>query len=178
MNTISIDIGIKNLGYAILYENILSFGILDLSQHIPEHSIVIQRISILYDFIEDLIKKYDLQKAVVEKQVHTNTVAMELMYSIISILYSLNIREIIIFDPKLKFTKLKQSYNTKNKNHKKLAIRMTELLLQYNNTELLDMFSTYSKKDDISDAILMLYLETTSDEDINNFIYYLQRMLN
>lgn len=58
--------------------------------------------------------------------------------------------EIICFDPKLKFKGI--SYNSKTKEHKKIVVNMArEYLLS---KDSLNDFETYTKKDDISDAVI------------------------
>lgn len=183
--TLSIDIGKKNLGYAIKYtnddisESLYLFDIFDISNYLNnKESIVLQRAQILHDFLLNQITNYNIQKVIIERQVQTNTIAMELMYSIVSILITMGINNIIIFDPKLKFTKLKQHYNTKNKEHKRLSIKITELLLQDIAPNLLDQFNIHTKKDDISDALIMLYLETSDSEKILSFSNKLIKCFN
>lgn len=96
-------------------------------------------------------------KIVVEKQVNSNVVAMCIQSCIIT--YALiNEIDIIIFDPKNKFTFTGQTYNSTKKEHKKLAIKYTLNLLQAYHKDKLALFEQYKKQDDISDSILMNFM--------------------
>ena len=88
--TLSIDIGIRHLGYSILTNEGLIFDIFDIEDaynHDPKlkklNSVPVQRAYVLNQFLTEIIEKYTIERIVVERQVQTNTVAMELMYSII-----------------------------------------------------------------------------------------------
>jgi hypothetical protein len=73
---------------------------------------------------------------IIERQVNINTVAMELMYATTATALSI-CRNIIIFDPKMKFTHLKIKYDTKNKNHKTQSVEIVKKYLNLNFPHLL-----------------------------------------
>lgn len=174
-NTLSIDIGVKNLGFSLLLKPNLdlsdfqiipgkiniSFGIFDIEKTISltakkVSSTVVQRCFVLQQFLIEIIDKFSVEKVIVERQVPTNTPAMELMYSIISIcLTKIPLEKLIIYAPDKKFKDLGLEYNTKNKAHKKLSVEQCKQFLGILCNESLSLFDTYVKQDDISDSILM-----------------------
>lgn len=176
--SLSIDIGKKNLGYSILLnkkseenedidnqiniaENNLIFGIFNIEDEIHNkfknsNGIVIKRIAVLNNFLTRLIEENHVEKVIIERQVQTNTIAMELMYAIVSLcITKVDMENIIIYDPKKKFTDLNLSYSTKNKEHKKLSVNVCEKYINELYPDKINEFNEYSKKDDISDSILM-----------------------
>ena len=166
---LSIDIGIHNLGYAIYDKNTINehktesllFDLYDLDENIEKkdkkNNIVLTRAKYINKFIKDIFNEYNINVVIIERQVNTNTRAMELMYLLTATIYNY-CSNIIIFDPKLKFTKTGLIYNTKNKAHKKLSIKVIETYLINNYPSLLQRFQQYDKKDDISDAVFMLLI--------------------
>jgi Holliday junction resolvasome RuvABC endonuclease subunit len=156
MKILSVDIGIKNLGYTVLqYETTvddasLSFGLIDIS---GKKDVVESRCKSLFDFIGRIEPKV----LIVERQVHENTQAMCLMYSIVTAGVAVG-ADIVIFDPKMKFTVLKIPFSVKNKMHKKLSIEMAESLLSHIAPDLLPEFLKFRKKDDIADSLIQLYV--------------------
>ena len=161
--TLSIDIGIRHLGYSILTNEGLMFDIFDIEDTYDKdpvlkklNSIPVQRAYVLNRFLTDIIEKYSIERIIVERQVQTNTVAMEIMYSIISLcITKIPLDALIIYDPKKKFTDLHLKYSTKNKEHKKLSINVCREKLTQLYPALLPSFEKHKKKDDIADSILM-----------------------
>lgn len=163
---LSIDIGIHNLGYSIMNTNMsnINFGIFDLDKHIQKSSknIVLDRIKYISMFIKQIFDKLNITKVIIERQVNNNTMAMELMYCIASTCYQY-CSDIVIFDPKLKFTKLRINYDTKNKNHKKLSIKIMRNYITKYYPKYLDKFNSYDKQDDIADSLFMLLININED---------------
>lgn len=159
--TLSLDIGIHNLGYAIMIENkIVSFGIYDIDKCITakeRYNIVTARCKYLKMFLDKAFNKCNITKVIIERQVNVNTKAMEIMYLITGLIYPI-CNDIIIFDPKQKFTKLKIPYDTTNKNHKKLSINMMSKYLSKRYPDYVEYYNQFEKKDDISDAIFQLLI--------------------
>ena len=159
MTTLSIDIGLRNLGYALFdkKQDKLSFGVYDVDDHLrnKKKNLVVSRSLILRDFIKDLFEKYDIDSVIIERQVSSNTQAMELMYLLTGIITNYTTK-IKIFDPKLKFMRLNLKYSTKNKAHKKLSVSIVKNYLEANHNDLLEEFTIHKKQDDIADAILMI----------------------
>lgn len=161
--TLSIDIGIRHLGYSILTNDGLMFDIFDMEATIKKdpkikklNSVPVQRAYVLNHFLTEIIEKHSIERIIVERQVQTNTVAMEVMYSIISLcITKIPLDALIIYDPKKKFTDLHLQYSTKNKAHKKLSINVCREKLERLYPSLVDSFDAHSKKDDIADSILM-----------------------
>ena len=161
--TLSIDIGIRHLGYSILTNDGLIFDIFDIEDAIKKdtklkklNSVPVQRAYVLNRFLTEIIDKYSIQRIIVERQVQTNTVAMEIMYSIISLcITKIPLESLIIYDPKKKFIDLHLKYSTKNKAHKKLSINICREKLEQLYPELISDFNSHSKKDDIADSVLM-----------------------
>lgn len=164
---LSIDIGIKNLGYSVIsYDNLgkkeltdltFMFDIFDISTHIPKKKdIVSSRCEALIIFLHELYRRFhSFETIIIERQVNQNTMAMELMYAITMAVKLMNTNDanIIIFDPKDKFLKLGLEYTTKNKSHKKQSIFYAKNVLMLTHPELVDWFNGYDKKDDVSDAM-------------------------
>ena len=158
MTILSIDIGLRNLGYALFdkEQDKLSFGVYDVDSHLHnKKDLVVSRTLILKEFIKDLFDKHDIDSVIIERQVSTNTQAMELMYLLTGIISNYT-TQIKIFDPKLKFTRLSLKYSTKNKAHKKLSISIVKKYIEANYNDLLEEFTSHEKQDDIADAILMI----------------------
>lgn len=192
---LSIDIGVHNLGFTLLIEKSheqtnnletltfaenyeLAFNIFDITEfakkHYPKQQIVEQRCLSIKFFFEDLSKSFNLQLVLIERQVPSNTIAMELMYAIFS--NALNYcspvsskesglcQNVINFDPKNKFLLIHETYDTKNKHHKKQSISYAKAFLKNNYPELLTKFNTFEKQDDIADSLnqLLVYLASNS----------------
>lgn len=180
---ISIDIGEKNLGwtYALLAQSTANtalaqskrdFRALELKDIEFEAGVydykmkrgvevVKSRVSSLTEFF----KRFDLsilKLAIIERQVPGNHVACELMYAVTAILYQYT-DNIVIFDPKLKFTHIGQTYDTKNKKHKKQSILNMNRMLATNESasfaRLKSTLDAAAKKDDIADSFNQLIIE-------------------
>ena len=134
---ISIDIGEKNLGWTIARikeANLRMLNIrtledmkkLEFESGVFDYKmkrgveVVKSRVSSLTEFFR-AFDLSNLQLAIIERQVPGNHVACELMYAVTAILYQ-HTENIVIFDPKLKFTQIGQVYDTSNKKHKKQSI--------------------------------------------------------
>lgn len=158
---LSIDLGIKNLGWALLKVDSIKksvtnvdFGIFIVDgKKSSKESVVSYRCGRLNEFFK-MFKDEKLDYIIVERQVNNNTQAMCLMYAIV--MHAMNVVEenrIFIFDPKLKFTFYHEEYCTKNKAHKKQSIERARKLICKDYSELTSKFDEFDKKDDISDAI-------------------------
>lgn len=188
---ISIDIGEKNLGYTIATAqsfdversiadvNFVS-NVYNLETKPSRGDIVVQRVNALGNFVEKITKDLIVELVIIERQVPSNPIAMELMYSICSF-FALKTQNVIIFDPKLKFNKIQQVYNTKNKAHKKLSIEnMRKILDAFENESfgnLARVLDDLHKRDDVADSFNQLliscamngYLKLTL-EDIKSIV--------
>ena len=161
--TLSIDIGIRHLGYSILTSEGLIFNIFDIEDTYRKdsrlkkiNSVPVQRAYVLNEFLTKIINEYSIERIIVERQVQTNTMAMEIMYCIISLcITKIPLDNLIIYDPKKKFTDLHLKYTTKNKAHKKLSIAVCSETLERLYPTLVDSFNKHKKKDDIADSVLM-----------------------
>ena len=154
---LSIDIGKKNLGFTIYNGNEFTFGIFDITQKLKQKKLnenIEGRNIVLIKWLNHQRKKYNITKIVVEKQVIKNVVAMCIQSCIITfaLMYKL---EITTFDPKNKFKLTGDQYDSKKKEHKKLAIEYAINTINYINPSLIDIFNQYEKQDDISDSIVM-----------------------
>ena len=161
--TLSIDIGIRHLGYSILTTEGLIFEIFDIEDTYKKdsrlkkiNSVPVQRAYVLNEFLTKIINEYSIERIIVERQVQTNTMAMEVMYCIISLcITKIPLENLIVYDPKKKFTDLHLKYTTKNKAHKKLSIALCSETLKRLYPGLIDSFDKHKKKDDIADSVLM-----------------------
>ena len=165
-NILSIDIGIKNLGFAVLsYDKLgkkklddfsILFDIFDISKHLKKKGdIVNARCCALIAWLLELKEHHgNFQTVVIERQVNRNTMAMELMYALTMGLHLIFPSiEIVIFDPKDKFLKLGLVYSTQSKAHKKQSTRYANSLIHIFWPSHEQYFVKFGKKDDVSDAI-------------------------
>lgn len=165
-NILSIDLGIKNLGYTVIgYSKmgpkkledlkILELDIFNIeSQFQKKVDIVNNRCNAICSFFTMLKDKYTkFDYVIIERQVNRNTMAMELMYACAMCCKTLLGVDFINFDPKDKFTKLGIEYSTANKQHKKQSINMAQTLIKQLWQDLEAKFNTHNKKDDMADAL-------------------------
>ena len=160
MNFLSIDIGIKNLGFAIYYQTgseatTFDFGLYNINDDIKDHTnsktnVVPERCKAVKRFFESL--KFDNYEAIIiERQVVNNSIACYLMYAIAT--EALNYtNNVIIFTPAEKFKTFQIPYSTTNKQHKRLSIALASNLITKHFPEMIHKFNTFEKKDDIADA--------------------------
>ena len=165
MNFLSIDIGIKNLGFAIYYQigseaTALDFGLYNINDDIKDHTnsktnVITERCKAVKRFFESLkFKSYEA--IIIEHQVVNNSIACYLMYSIAT--EALNYtNNIVIFTPNQKFKTFQIPYSTTNKQHKRLSITLASNFINKNFPSLISKFNTFEKKDDIADAINQLF---------------------
>ena len=166
---VSIDIGVKNLGWSIfasaqsfkttlkqpLEQLSITFGIFNITETVrADQSIVTERCKAVKTFMQHIANNFVIDYVIIERQVVTNTKAMELMYAITMAAhcYTDNSNDVIIFDPKLKFTLLKLEYNTQNKYHKKQSIAMCRTMLCEVAEQKVEDFDKFEKKDDVADS--------------------------
>lgn len=174
---ISIDLGIKNLGYSVIsYSKIgklnfsdikINFGIYDISKCIPKKvNVVNGRCAALFKFFADIIENFTVDTVIIERQVSRNVMAMELMYATtaIAMFYC---DDVVIFDPKNKFNKLNIEYSTESKKHKKQSSSYARNLIESEFSDMLNEFDSYSKKDDISDSLNQCFVWMIENEFLN-----------
>lgn len=164
---LSIDIGVKNLGYSVItykepaytIEDVdVVFGICNISDGTgPSDTVIASRCTALLAFLSKLMYDHNITRVIIEKQVPTNIKAMELMYAIYGmcsiLLGTTDPDKLIIYDPKLKFTTLNVPYNTKNKAHKRQSITYAAKLFDSVFKSGKDAFNKHQKKDDIADSL-------------------------
>ena len=144
---LSLDIGTKNFGYALLSKSSLKFGVFAIGSNIKK------RYDILSDFLNKVIKENNVEYVVIEKQVNVNTVGMCIMYMLFSICSTiLDSSHVDLFVPLQKFKVLKLPYNTYRKQHKKQSIEYARNLISHRYPTELQEFDKLCKKDDVADA--------------------------
>lgn len=182
---LSIDLGVDNLGYAVVsynkhpmnkgihekiaFEDIdLEYGLYNIDAHVKKtHDVVLGRCTALQTFFNNIALKYvSIDAIIIERQVATNTCAMELMYAAASQALILT-DNVVIFDPKLKFTKINVDYETKNKAHKRLSIQFAKQLLTNKFPENINLLDNSKKKDDMADAINQLFIWMIDNQVLN-----------
>ena len=148
MSTIlSLDIGTKNFGYALISKSSLKFGVFAIGSNIKK------RYDILSDFLTKVIKENNVEYVVIEKQVNVNTVGMCIMYMLFSICSTiLDSSHVDLFVPLQKFKVLKLPYNTYRKQHKKQSIEYARNLISHRYPTEIQEFDKLCKKDDVADA--------------------------
>ena len=169
MKYLSIDIGFKNLGYALYNteretekdwdkEDNLEFGLFNIDAFVSKNKdleIVVERCKVIRMFFERF-KIYDYDGVIIERQVNNNVVAMNLMYAITN--EALNYTDkVIIFAPLLKFNTFGIKYSTKKKEHKVLSVKIAYKLIYTHFKKVFEAYCSFKKKDDIADAINQLF---------------------
>lgn len=167
---VSIDIGRVNLGWTIFAseksfkkgeaKNIsdisITFGIFNITERLKDNKLVKERCRIIHDFWKRIASNFTVDYVIIEKQVNINTIAMELMYSICTAAQFLteSADDVIMFDPKLKFTWLGLAYTRENKAHKAQSVNICRSILvnTVEDESLIDKFDKFEKKDDIADS--------------------------
>lgn len=162
---LSIDLGIKNLGYAVieytktgpktLEDLTVSFGIFNIEEQFKRKiDIVNNRCGAVLKFFTNMLETHGkFDRVIIERQVNRNTMAMELMYACAMACKVLCNIDMINFDPKDKFLKLGLPYSTTKKAHKKLSTYMARALISTQWPTMIKHFESHPKKDDISDAL-------------------------
>lgn len=184
---LSIDIGRKNLGYSIiLYDQSnaisdldISFGIYTIDDLRVPKDIVTYRCEKIKQFFDNLNNDHSLTDIVIERQVPTNTIAMELMYCIVSTaINAVGSENVHIFDPKLKFSYIKEEYTTANKQHKKASIQYAKnVLSKQQDTKNLALMNSHSKKDDIADSLNQGLVWLSLNKKINCEMLILRQLM-
>lgn len=143
---VAFDIGVKHMACCIFYNpRCYTYKLFDISANNTT-----TRITKLFNNLSLIPIPNNV---IIEKQVGANEIAMGIMYSLI-MFYQGKTRTIELYDPKKKF-KYQGFKNFKNKEHKQLSISYCRNILEKTNMNLLGVFETESKKDDIADAICM-----------------------
>lgn len=155
---LSIDIGKKNLGYTIFKINEhFEFGIFNITQKLKEYKLTENmegRNKVLIEWLKKIVELHQINHIVVEKQVISNVVAMCLQSAIMAFSITMGIK-VEVFDPKRKFTVTNEKYNSSVKEHKKIVVRYAYNIIQKIDPSQIESFLKYTKKDDISDSIVM-----------------------
>ena len=164
---ISIDLGIKNLGWTVLMwdgssvvridDMRVRFGVYNIDANVPKRmNTVVGRCESLRTFfgqMTEAAKGAMIEAIVIERQVSRNTMAMGLMYATTALAMEIT-DEVVIFDPKSKFNKVGVTYVTERKQHKKQSIRYAGNVLRKWWRDGMGLFESMRKKDDVSDAII------------------------
>ena len=193
---LSIDIGKNNLGFTIVRNagsfsrstslNSLDFEFglfnLDSTGKKSDDSIVIARTRTLQKWIGETLGSdiTNLRAVVIEEQVRTNTIAMGLMYCLCG-LFAEHTSLIEVFSPRLKFTKLKQVYDSSGKKHKKLSVAnafsIASQLSIASCERLKSDLESRTKKDDVADSFNQLLVWMIDHEFISTTFSDVQKWL-
>ena len=171
---VSIDVGEKNLGWTVAYapaQNDIELSKLMFRSGVYDFKparkvdVVTHRVKSIIEFFDKLIGKTEVYGAVIERQVNLNQAAMQMMYSIATVLH-MHTDNVSIFDPKRKFIAIGQQYDTKNKKHKKQSIANMRKMITYldkNKNKCAEGLATVlfsaSKGDDIADSFNQLIIQ-------------------
>jgi hypothetical protein len=170
--TLAIDVGKKNMGYALYDRNIIKYDLFNIELEIKLQKIKgdmpSKRIKVINNWLKGLMNKYPISMMIVEKQVKKNGVAMMIENSLLTLSCVYNI-PFKIYDPKNKFTYIPIEYNSKRKEHKQISIHYAWNIL-YNFGLNMNHFLEFKKKDDISDAICMAFMSIENENTIKYFI--------
>jgi Holliday junction resolvasome RuvABC endonuclease subunit len=165
--TLAIDVGKKNMGFAIYNRHSVKFGLFNIEEQIIINKLKgdmpSKRVKVLLKWFKNLIKEYNIVELVVEKQVKNNGIAMQIENVLLTLACENNINY-KIYDPKNKFQYIPIEFVSEKKEHKKISIHYA-LNIIYNLGQNLDYFVSFSKKDDISDAICMAVMSREPSEE-------------
>lgn len=167
--TLAIDVGVRNLGYAIYNGNIVKFDLFDIVETMKTYKfpkntdLPSKRAKVIVDWFKDLINKYNIVELVVEQQVNKNIVCLCIQNFLIALAaeHSVHFK---IYNPKNKFQYIPVEFISNKKEHKKISVHYA-LNIIYNLGLSINHFKEFPKKDDISDAICMAVMsrETSAD---------------
>lgn len=161
---VAVDIGVKHFAYAIIGKTnslpeIIDFDIIELDKNN----------GLINDLIEWFNKFNNLKCVIIEQQVKNNVKAL-IIQNIIMAICTLKSIDYYVFNPKLKFklmgdtwdtvpVKMKESKIPKGKAYKERKQKSIDYILMYfNKYNLIDMklkFMRFIKKDDVADALNM-----------------------
>ena len=165
--TLAIDVGKKNMGFAIYDRHSIKFGLFNIEEQMKIDKLKgdapSKRIKVLLKWFKNLIKQYHIVELVVEKQVKNNGIAMQIENVLLTLACENDIH-FKIYDPKNKFQYIPVEFASEKKEHKKISIHYA-LNIIYNLGQNLDYFTSFTKKDDISDAICMAVMSREPDEN-------------
>jgi hypothetical protein len=163
MNIISFDIGTKNFAYTVLTsENESYFKLIELDGRMKNiDSVVIETCQILTKIVKETISLFSEcpLKIVIVREVRRDTVAINSMYSRITITLNYT-NNILSFVANQKFIFVKDSYSAVKRAQKTLSIQLTRDLLSKHYPDKLSKFNHFKMKDDIADSFLMAYLSS------------------
>jgi len=170
--TLAIDVGKKNMGFAIYDRHSIKFGLFNIEEQIKIDKLrgdaPSKRVKVLLKWFKNLIKEYHIVELVVEKQVKYNGVAMQLENVLLTLACENDIH-FKIYDPKNKFQYIPIEFVSEKKEHKKISIHYAFNII-YNLGQNLDYFASFTKKDDISDAICMAVMSREPDEETIKYL--------
>lgn len=160
---ISIDLGIKNLGYTTfryypsngqtLAGMSAEFGLWNCTEKVRGRvSVVESRCQRIREFFETVVGDDIVDHVIIERQVDRNVMAMGLMYACYATALGYT-NSVVVFDPKEKFVKLNVEYSTHNKDHKKQSVEYADKLICKWWADQIDMYRVEKKKDDIADSM-------------------------
>lgn len=175
---LSVDIGIKNLGFCLYNGDEIHFGVYGIDpvarkKYLKEYGIVIARIKVAEEWFRDILDRFDVEKVVVEKQVPKNTIARVLEATILSLAVANGI-DVRGYSALEKFSYEKDfKCNFKTKEHKKISVVYARNILKKFGYSL-DYFDTHAKRDDLGDSICMCVFTRIEEKNKNrNFIIWL-----
>ena len=165
MYILSIDVGIRNLAYIIIEvigmdkHNIIRWDVLELCDKC-EKAATANNTKIgqsMYYQLDDILDKYTIDKILIENQIGQNAIKMKTIQGMLNMYFIMKdypLDNIINYNAihKLKpFIEGKTTYNER----KKLSKQITSLLCEnYYETDILEYYKTFKKKDDLADCLL------------------------
>lgn len=171
---VSIDVGEKNFGWTVAYppaQNGIELGKLMFRSGVYDFKskrkvdVVTHRVKSIIEFLTSLIGETEVYGAVIERQVSLNQSAMQMMYSIATVLY-MHTDNVAIFDPKRKFNAIGQQYDTAAKKHKKQSVANMRRMITYLDKNgnpcaegLTQALTDATKGDDIADSFNQLIIQ-------------------
>lgn len=165
MSILSIDVGIKNLSFALLNKSTIeNWGILNVE--VPKHQDLCESIVKTLDKYPDLLQAHTV---VIEKQPSKNN-KMRIVEALLNSYFVIKgkcnensaISKVVVYSAKHKLNnhvKFESAFKGKTgyTNRKRLSVNMTSKFLELNPQceEIKRTFDTSKKKDDLADALLM-----------------------
>lgn len=172
--TLAIDVGKRNLGYALYNGNIIKFDLFDITATMDKYrfpkntDLPSKRAKIIVDWFNNLINNHNIVELVVEQQVNKNIVCMNIQNFLMALAAEHNVH-FKIYNPKNKFQYIPIEFASEKKEHKKISIHYA-LNIIHNLGLSINHFKSYSKKDDISDAICMAVMSREMNADTIRYL--------
>tara|TARA_A100001015_G_C14894883_1_gene673984 strand:+ start:153 stop:650 length:498 start_codon:yes stop_codon:yes gene_type:complete len=157
---LSIDVGIKNLGYIIYDTNlsqIIRWDIITLCETNASKVDMITLGKTMNDTFNETFSSYSIDKVIIENQIGFNAIRMKSVQSMITMYFiHKGILDICYWNASNKLKDYDLPKKTTYAQRKKESINITKTQITNTYPDNLDYFMSHKKKDDLADAYLQL----------------------